>query len=65
MVESIEDALMQVQEDQKLFLDENFMMGIFSNIEYKALQLKDCLLYIFENNLTDTVGGESKLLPYN
>ena len=56
---------MQVQEDQKLFLDENFMMGIFSNIEYKALQLKDCLLYIFENNLTDTVGGESKLLPYN
>ena len=32
MVDSLEDALMQIQEDPKIFLDENFMMRIFLDI---------------------------------
>ena len=39
VVNSLEDASMKIQEDPKLFLDENFMMGIFSDIEYKVPQL--------------------------
>ena len=57
VVDSLEDALMLIQEDRKLFLDENFMMGIFSDIEDKVPQLNEYLLYIFEEKQTDTVGG--------
>ena len=57
VVDSLEDALMLFQEDRKLFLDENFMMGIFSDIEDKVPQLNEYLLYIFEEKQTDTVGG--------
>ena len=65
MVDSLEDALMQIQEDPKLFLDENFMMGIFSDIEDKVPQLKEHLLYLFEEKQTDTIVGESQSLPYD
>ena len=57
VVDLLEDALMLIQEDRKLFLDENFMMGIFSDIEDKVPQLNEYLLYIFEEKQTDTFGG--------
>ena len=40
VVKFLEDALMQIQEDPKPFLGENFMMEIFSYIEDKVPQLK-------------------------
>ena len=48
VVDSLEDTLIQIQEDPKLFFDENFMIGIFSDIEDKVQQLKEYLLYLFE-----------------
>ena len=48
VVDLIEDGLLKIQEYPKLFLDEKFMMGIFSDIEDKAPQLKEYLLYPFE-----------------
>ena len=50
VVDLLKNSLMQIQEDPKLFLDENFMIGIFSEIEDNAPKLKEYLLYPFENN---------------
>ena len=40
------------------------MIRVFSDIENKVQQLKEYLLYIFEEKKTDTVSGESKSFPY-
>ena len=37
VVDSCEDLLVKNQEDSKIFLDEKFMMGIFSDIGDKVL----------------------------
>ena len=65
VVKLLEDALLQIQEDPKLFLNENFMIGISSDIEDKEPEMKNYLLYIFEEKQTDTAGGESKSLLYD
>ena len=70
-IDAMYDAMMAIEEDGKLFLDETFMSGIFDNIYIDAdgntcplPPLQDAMQYQYEEKLTNAIDG-SKVLPYD
>ena len=48
VVDVLEDELMQIQEEPKLFLDQEFMMEIVSEISNQITKLEGFLLFYFQ-----------------
>ena len=70
-IDAMYNAMLAIEEDGKLFLDETFMNGIFDNIYNDAHgntcplpPLQDAMQYQYEEKLTNAIDG-SKVLPYD
>ena len=65
----LEDAFEAIIEDPSKFFDEDFMMGLFSEISDKVDPFKAYLEYMFEEKLGNIVVNskdeEDKVLPYD
>jgi hypothetical protein len=65
----LESAMEEVAEDGELFLDEFFMMNIFSELTDVIDPLYDYLAYMFEEKMSIPAGGsrkeEDKFHPFN
>ena len=65
----METSFESIVDDPKLILDEEFMMGIFSDISDKVDPFQEYLLYMFEEKLSPTISKGSsiddKVLPYD
>ena len=68
VVDTIEDKMMMVVNDGSLFLDESFMMIIFSDLSEQIEPFQQYLQYIFEEKQSNPVGSrsdENKFLPFD
>eukprot|EP00956_Cyclotella_meneghiniana_P011123 scaffold15566_cov34-Cyclotella_meneghiniana.AAC.1 len=65
----MESAFMEIIDDPGKFLDEDFMMGLFSEISDKVDPFKAYLEYMFEEKLGNVVENtkseDDKVLPYD
>ena len=65
----MESAFMEIIDDPSKFLDEDFMMGLFSEISDKVDPFKAYLEYMFEekfgNVVENTKSEDDKVLPYD
>eukprot|EP00956_Cyclotella_meneghiniana_P019144 scaffold32561_cov32-Cyclotella_meneghiniana.AAC.5 len=68
-LDTLEAAFEAIIEDPSKFLDEDFMMGLFSEISDKVDPFKAYLEYMFEKKLGNVVvnskDDEDKVLPYD
>eukprot|EP00956_Cyclotella_meneghiniana_P008423 scaffold11328_cov66-Cyclotella_meneghiniana.AAC.8 len=68
-LDTLEAAFEAIIEDPSKFLDEDFMMGLFSEISDKVDPFKAYLEYMFEEKLGNVVvnskDDEDKVLPYD
>ena len=67
--ELLEHAMVDVAETPELFLDEDFMMNIFSDLKNKVDPFADYLNYMFTEKSSHPIGGsrtqDDKVLPYD
>ncbi len=65
----METAFMKIIDDPSKFLDEDFIMGLFSEISAQVDPFKAYLEYMFEEKLSNIVENsildEDKVLPYD
>ena len=65
----LEDAMVDMAKTPELFLDEDFMMNIFSDLQNKVDPFANYLKYIFMEKLSNPSEGSrkqvDKILPYN
>lgn len=65
----MESAFMEIIDDPSKFLDEDYMMGLFSEISEKVDPFKAYLEYMFEEKLgnivENTKSEDDKVLPYD
>ena len=69
VLDLMEISFESIVDDPKLILDEEFMMGIFSEISDKVDPFQEYLTYMFEEKLSPTISKGSsiddKVLPYD
>ena len=56
-IDMLEAALMIVQDDEMLMIDEQHMMSIFSDIENEIPPLKEFLEYVHEDKMQKAISG--------
>ena len=65
-IDALHDALVQIENDGGLFLDEEFMQNIFSEIASDIPELEEHMTHILESKQTNTMNEDgSKVLPFD
>ena len=69
VVDTLEAAMEEIAGDGKLMLNEDFVMNIFSKFQEKIDPFDEYLAYIFEEKLSNPIGGstsvENKVIPFD